>query len=113
MKPVCTSRFSAYFERVNPEGVHERVKAVSTMELFLPPKDMRSGFIAWDIPALNQYEEINVWWDSRKRLMFFDGVFCFPPQAVSVLEGYGVTGGRAFVRADNRALNSTFRLTGY
>lgn len=63
-----------------------------TMELFefdgSTKKDGR-GSIEWDVPTLDETEQIGVWWEGGV-LVDYDGVFELPSEAIELLEHYGL-----------------------
>lgn len=71
-------------------GEHE-----STMTLYLA-KDA-TGYIEWDIPAVDEFASIGLWFDVEPykdgftlALRDYDGVFSLPTQAIEMLTENGI-----------------------
>ncbi len=79
-------------------GTHE-----STMDLWLNRTEPR-GFIEWDVPEADRYEEIGLWFDAEKNLIDYDGIMGYlPKEAVSLLESQGYKVGKEFTGEDDAA----------
>lgn len=68
------------------DGRHE-----STMDLYL--RDDAHGFIEWDIPSIDETEEIGLSFeviDGRATLTDYDGVMCLPAQACDLMRASGI-----------------------
>lgn len=74
-------------------GEHE-----STLELFFH-KD-NTGFIEWDIPSLDRFEHIGLWFDidkdGKRSLSDYDGVMSLNDHAIDLLRKHGVEVGKDF-----------------
>lgn len=68
-------------------GTHE-----STMELYF--NETATGFIEWDIPDLDDFYEIGLWFDidqfGIRCLKDYDGVMSLPKQAIDLLRKFDV-----------------------
>jgi hypothetical protein len=64
----------------------------STMELHFERDN--TGFIEWDIPALDRSETMGLTFEfdfvGKRTLVDYDGAFSLPRQAIELLEEYGV-----------------------
>jgi hypothetical protein len=79
---VSETSMSAYG---TPLGKHE-----STMSLYGFQDDPDYYFIEWDIPTLEEVENIGIWCeDGTKVLRDYDGVFELPEQAIELLKENG------------------------
>ena len=96
MELVGTIRFTAALLRHGSWGSHELGTHPSRMDLYLTP-DRRRGAIEWDIPSLDQTEEIGLWFDEAGALVDYDGIMALPRQAVSIMRVYGLTVPEEFV----------------
>lgn len=68
-----------------PHGEHE-----STMTLRVNDHDHTKGSIEWDIPSLDCYTTIGLWFEhDRTTLSDYDGVFALPHQAIDLLRDNG------------------------
>jgi hypothetical protein len=75
-----------------PMGEHH-----CTMELHLNDSDHRKGWIEFDIPAIDEFAEIGLWFeDDRKTLSDYDGVFALPSEAIQLLRDNGYIVGDQF-----------------
>lgn len=76
-------------------GTHE-----SHMELYRFDGDDERGYIEWDIPAIEQCEEIGLVYDvrpdGRLELAEYDGVMSLPKEAIALLEEAGIVVGEDF-----------------
>jgi hypothetical protein len=74
-------------------GEHE-----STLELFYE-KD-NTGFIEWDIPELDLFEHIGLWFDidrdGKRSLSDYDGVMSLNDHAIAILRKNGVVVSKDF-----------------
>ena len=74
-------------------GEHE-----SKLELFFE-KDL-TGFIEWDIPSLEMFEYIGLWFsidrDGKRTLVDYDGVMSLNDHAIALLRKNGVEVGKDF-----------------
>ena len=65
-------------------------KHTSTMTLYGFPDDPNYFFIEWDIPTLDEVENIGIWCeDGTKELRDYDGVFELPLEAIELLQENG------------------------
>lgn len=68
-------------------GTHE-----STMDLYFR-KD-NTGYIEWNLPSLDEYECIGLWFDigadGSRTLSDYDGIFSLPDEAIALLREAGV-----------------------
>lgn len=79
---VSETSMSAY---ATPLGKHK-----STMTLYSFPDDPDYYFIEWDIPTLDECENIGIWCeDGTKILRDYDGVFELPAEAIELLKENG------------------------
>lgn len=74
-------------------GEHE-----STLELYYNKDD--TGFIEWDIPSLDRFELIGLWFefdrDGKRSLSEYDGVMSLNDHAIAILRKNGVEVGSDF-----------------
>ena len=74
-------------------GEHE-----STLELYYNKDD--TGFIEWDIPSLDRFEYIGLWFefdrDGKRSLSEYDGVMSLNDHAIAILRKNGVEVGSDF-----------------
>jgi hypothetical protein len=74
-------------------GTHE-----STLELFYE-KDC-TGFIEWDIPSIDMFEYIGLWFSidrhGKRTLVDYDGVMSLNDHAIALLRKNGVEVGKDF-----------------
>ena len=74
-------------------GEHE-----STLELYYNKDD--TGFIEWDIPSLDRFELIGLWFefdrDGKRSLSEYDGVMSLNDHAIALLRKNGVEVGSDF-----------------
>ena len=74
-------------------GEHE-----STLELYYNKDD--TGFIEWDIPTLDRFEYIGLWFefdrDGKRSLSEYDGVMSLNDHAIAILRKNGVEVGSDF-----------------
>ena len=74
-------------------GEHE-----STLELYYNKDD--TGFIEWDIPTLDRFEYIGLWFefdrDGKRSLSEYDGVMSLNDHAIALLRKNGVEVGSDF-----------------
>jgi hypothetical protein len=64
----------------------------STMDLYDTSHPSR-GFIEWDIPSLEMFEEIGLsyeWVDGKRQLCDYDGIMALPVQAVDLMRKAGI-----------------------
>ena len=88
-RKAATSTFTAELIMEGSWGARELGTHESTMDLWISRKEPR-GFIEWDIPAIEGYEEIGLWFDMEKNLVDYDGISGYlPKEAVSLLESQG------------------------
>jgi hypothetical protein len=65
-------------------------KHTSTMTLYGFELDPNYFFIEWDIPTLDEVENIGIWCeDGTKELRDYDGVFELPLEAIELLQENG------------------------
>ena len=74
-------------------GEHE-----STLELYYETDN--TGFIEWDIPSLDRFEYIGLWFefdrDGKRSLSEYDGVMSLNDHAIALLRKNGVEVGSDF-----------------
>ena len=74
-------------------GEHE-----STLELYYETDN--TGFIEWDIPSLDRFEYIGLWFefdrDGKRSLSEYDGVMSLNDHAIAILRKNGVEVGSDF-----------------
>ena len=74
-------------------GEHE-----STLDLYYNKDD--TGFIEWDIPSLDRFEYIGLWFefdrDGKRSLSEYDGVMSLNDHAIALLRKKGVEVGSDF-----------------
>jgi hypothetical protein len=74
-------------------GEHE-----STLDLYYNKDD--TGFIEWDIPTLDRFELIGLWFefdrDGKRSLSEYDGVMSLNDHAIAILRKNGVEVGSDF-----------------
>jgi|TARA_R110002126_G_scaffold133309_3_gene277354 hypothetical protein len=74
-------------------GEHE-----STLDLYYNKDD--TGFIEWDIPTLDRFEYIGLWFefdrDGKRSLSEYDGVMSLNDHAIAILRKNGVEVGSDF-----------------
>lgn len=74
-------------------GEHE-----STLDLYYNKDD--TGFIEWDIPSLDRFELIGLWFefdrDGKRSLSEYDGVMSLNDHAIAILRKNGVSVGSDF-----------------
>jgi hypothetical protein len=91
-KPVASKTFTSELIREGSWGQHDIGKHESTMDLYFNKDD--SGFIEWDIPALDDGAEIGLWFDigvdGTRTLRDYDGIFSLPDEAIELLRSVGV-----------------------
>jgi hypothetical protein len=53
-----------------------------------------TGYIEWDIPGLDAYEEIGLWFDigvdGKRTLSDYDGIMSLPMEAVELMRENGI-----------------------
>jgi hypothetical protein len=75
--------FTARLHLEGSWGARQLGKHESTMTLYMQEDDKR-GFIEWDIPALDDVEEIGLWFQDGE-LVDYDGVASLPREAVELI----------------------------
>lgn len=92
-KKIDTVEFFSPINRENSfTSTNLAKKTKSVMTLYLN-RDL-TGFIEWDIPALDMTEEIGLEFEidekGKRTLTGYDGVFAIPTQALDLLEKNGI-----------------------
>jgi len=63
---------------------------MATLTLYVNDQDSRLGSLELDIPSINEYVDIGLWFDEdRTTLVDYDGVFSLPPQGIQLLRDNG------------------------
>lgn len=91
MKLVATKTFTTELITHGSWGSRDLGKYESTMDL-LSDNNVR-GFIAWEIPILEESEEINLWFEKVNgvlNLIDYDGIMSLPKEAIELLRANGV-----------------------
>lgn len=90
---IDTMKFKSPINLDSSFGMRPLAKrATSVMRLHYNQDD--SGFIEWEVPRLDLYEEIGLTFtfdrNGQRTLTDYDGVFAIPDQALDLLERNGV-----------------------
>lgn len=83
MNQIDEMTFTARLQLEGSWGARALGKHESTMTLYMAEDDRR-GMIEWDIPALDDVEQIGLWFKD-KELTDYDGVHSLPREAVELL----------------------------
>ena len=89
MNQAGTITFTAALLKHGSWGHRDMGRHPSSMTLWLDD-NRRTGMIEWDIPSLNEFENIGLWFEAGV-LVDYDGVMALPGEAVSMLRVYGFT----------------------
>lgn len=93
---LAEKKFVSHIVSDNSFGRRELGKHESTMVLYATEQPGHA-FIEWEIRALDMGEEINLWFDVRRNLLEYDGVFSLPREAVALIRRAGLKVGKEFV----------------
>lgn len=89
---VAEKTFEAELVYEGSWGSRDAGKHVSTMTLYFNKNN--TGFIEWDIPALDDVENIDLTFEldlyGKRTLTDYDGVFSLPKEAVELLRENGI-----------------------
>lgn len=91
--PIATKTFTTELVREGSWGVQDLGSYESTMSLYDVEGDAGKGFIEWDVPELENTEEIGLWYEMRgaqRALTDYDGVFSLPEQAIELLRSVNI-----------------------
>jgi hypothetical protein len=89
---IASKTFTADLQMAGSWGAYSIGTHESTMDLYLHPTEQR-GFIEWDIPHIDDIEEIGLWFETRdgvRHLTDYDGVMSLPKQAVEMIRENGI-----------------------
>jgi hypothetical protein len=90
MNLLATKTFTAQLVSESSFGSQNLGKHKSTMELFSFPEDPNYYFIEWDIPTLEEVENIGIWCEENtKKIYDYDGVMCLSAEAIELLKENG------------------------
>ncbi len=98
MNKIATKTFTAPLKLEGSWGAMDMGTHESTMDLYLHPTEPR-GFIEWDIPRLDETEQIGLTFEVRdgvRHLADYDGVHCLPQQATEMLRAEGIVVDKEF-----------------
>ena len=92
---IAERTFTAHITREYSAGSMNLGEHESTMTLYLA-RDA-TGYIEWDIPAVDEFTSIGLWFDVEPyeggftlALRDYDGVFSLPTQAIEMLTDNGI-----------------------
>ena len=92
MKPIATKTFTSGIVLEGSWGTAQQGTHESTMELYF--RNDATGYIEWDIPALDNGESYGLWFDiaadGTRTLADYDGGYSLPIQAIEMLVEAGV-----------------------
>lgn len=90
MKKIAEKEFVAQLVSETTAGAIPLGRHKSTMTLYGFDEDPDYFFIEWDIPALDDCENIGIWCEEgTKTLRDYDGVFQLPDEAIELLKSNG------------------------
>ncbi len=92
---IAEKTFTAHIVSDTSYSRTELGKQVSTMTLYATDTP-GYAFIEWDIPALEQTEQIGLNFDVQRNLLDYDGVFSLPKEAIALLRSKGFKVGEDF-----------------
>ena len=95
MLKLAEVTFKAEMIREGSWGQQDLGKHQSTMTLYAGDGP-GEAFIEWDIPSLEQTEEIGLTFDVERNLLDYDGVFSLPKEAIALLRKQGFKVGDEF-----------------
>ena len=98
MKLVATNTFTTELITHGSWGSRDLGQHESTMELHISDDKVR-GFIAWEIPTLEESEEIGLWLEEKYNflsLIDYDGTMSLPKEAIELLRANGVVVDKIF-----------------
>jgi hypothetical protein len=93
MKPVASKTFTSELIKEGSWGERDLGTFESTMDLYEMEGDAGRLYIEWEVPDLDEFEEIGIWVemvDGKRTLRDYDGVFSLPEQAIELLESHGI-----------------------
>lgn len=93
LKSLACKSFTAPLIEQGSWGSRSLGTMCSTMELYQYEGNLNAAFIEWDIPAIEDTEQIGLTFelhlDGKRHLVDFDGVMDIPAQAITLLEEQG------------------------
>jgi hypothetical protein len=98
MNKIATKTFTAPLKLEGSWGAMDMGTHESTMTLYIHPTEPR-GFIEWDVPRLDDTEEIGLRFDhagKNAELTDYDGVHSLPIQAIEMLREAGFVVSKEF-----------------
>lgn len=95
---LATITFTAPIYSENSYTTTQLGEHQSTMTLRVNDQNWKRGSIEWDIPSLDCYTDIGLWFeDDEKTLADYDGVFALPTEAIKLLTDNGFIVGEQFI----------------
>lgn len=94
MVQVASLTFEAALHKHGSWGHQDIGTFTSIMLLYLDPEDASRGYIEWEVPDADEFEEIGLQFGvderSRRTLDGYDGIMALPVQACDLMRAAGI-----------------------